>query len=133
MESILNEMFLNTIIPNGGSDEHLFNTLCTNLHEISFQLNWNNSEFDSMEFELNWNSFQFNSSCTQCHSIFSLFFTKPIYFFHHSIVIDILKFKCIKGSDLKDHGKLGEKLCSITIHQRWILFQISDNYWRRMI
>jgi hypothetical protein len=129
--------FLDMIIPNGGSDEHLFNTLCINLHEISFQLNWNKFEFDSMEFEWNWNSFQLSSSCTQCHSIFSfkwnLFFTKSIHFFHHFIVTSILKLKCIKGSDFKNHVKVGEELCSITIHQRWILFQIGDNYWRRTI
>jgi hypothetical protein len=34
-------MFFNTIVKDDGSDEHVFNTLCNNLHPISFQLNLN--------------------------------------------------------------------------------------------
>jgi len=31
--------FFNTIVVDGGNDEHIFNALCINLHPISCQLN----------------------------------------------------------------------------------------------
>jgi hypothetical protein len=89
-------VFSEIIITNDGSDDHIFNTFCTNSHLISFLLNLNLIKLNlnliqwNMYFIQCMNSiygFEFNLSCMQCHSISSfkwnLIFTKSTHCFHY--------------------------------------------------
>jgi hypothetical protein len=108
-------LFFNTIVAYDGNGKHIFSNLCINFVfwffkdwiELKFNFNpiwtqstleiWNelkwiasklNKILDSIP--CTWIEFQFNSSCMQCHLIFSfkwdLIFTKSISFSHHLIV-----------------------------------------------
>jgi len=53
---------LNTIVMNDGNDEQFYNIFYINLHPVSLKILT----------QIQINVFEFNSSCMQCHSIFSL-------------------------------------------------------------
>jgi hypothetical protein len=70
--------FLNIIVMDDGSDEHIFNTLCNNLSPFLF--NWFSSSIDSIQTELNLEiliqiEFQFKLHATSSNVLIQMKFT----------------------------------------------------------